>query len=364
MEYTYYTEPVTFCIIKNYQSNEVTKTILKELDVLRPNLKGPQDTASARDLSGEIKKVNSGIFLEAFYDGNFGKSTILNSGRKLFNECIWELKKANWFYNYIERSNQTSTLVSYYKSGDFYAEHEDSSLVTAIYYIWKDPKSFEGGDLYFGDFKVPIENNCLLIFPSCTKHSVTPVTGDGRWSITQFINSNPVNPNQDIILFDNFLHVADFAEVTNKIDNGLWKYSNISNQMSPIRFMMMDLSDDKFFSEYLKGAIENRTGKKFNLIRTYANGQVHGQDGWFHQDDYTPNKWTFLLYMNVIPAQELESWGGETQFKTPEGIKIQLPIPNLGVLFKSEIWHKGMAPSKISSGLRVTVAWKLEEWIS
>jgi len=364
MEYIYFTEPTTFCIIKNYQSVEVTKAILKELDAIKPHLKGPEDTAAARNFSGEIKKVNSGLFLENFLGENAGKSGVLTHGRKLFNECIWELKKNNWFYKYIERTNHNSTLVSYYKSGDFYESHEDSSIITAIYYIWKEPKSFEGGDLYFGDFKVPIENNCLLIFPSCTEHRVTPVIGEGRWAITQFLNSNPVNPNQDIVLFDNFLHVADFAEASKKIEDGVWKYSNISNQISPIRFMMMELDEDKFFTEYLKGAIENRTGKKFNLIRTYANGQVHGQDGWFHQDDYRPNRWTFLLYMNVIPAQELETWGGETQFKTPDGIKIQLPIPNLGVLFKSEIWHKGMAPSKTISGLRITIAWKLEEWIS
>jgi hypothetical protein len=269
MEYIYFTEPTTFCIIKNYQSNEVTKSILKELDALKPHLKGPADTAAARDLSGEIKKVNSGLFLENFLGENAGKSGILNYGRKLFNECIWELKKSGWFYKYVERSNHNSTLVSYYKSGDFYESHEDSSIVTAIYYIWKDTKSFEGGDLYFGDFKVPIENNCLLIFPSCVEHRVTPVIGEGRWAITQFMNSNPVNPNQDIVLFDNFLHVADFAEVTRKVDCGSWKYSNTSNFNSAKKFFMMELDEDKFFIEYIKGAIEARSGKKFK--------QCHGK---------------------------------------------------------------------------------------
>jgi hypothetical protein len=364
MEYIYFTEPTTFCIIKNYQSNEVTKSILKELDALKPHLKGPADTAAARDLSGEIKKVNSGLFLENFLGENAGKSGILNYGRKLFNECIWELKKSGWFYKYIERSNHNSTLVSYYKSGDFYESHEDSSIVTAIYYIWKDPKSFEGGDLYFGDFKVPIENNCLLIFPSCVEHRVTPVIGEGRWAITQFMNSNPVNPNQDIVLFDNFLHVADFAEVTRKVDCGSWKYSNTSNFNSAKKFFMMELDEDKFFSEYIKGAIEARSGKKFKLLRVYANGQVYGQDGDFHQDDPGPNTWTFLIYMNIVPANELENWGGETQFKMNDGLKIQLPLPNTGVLFRSNIFHRGMAPTSPSSGLRVTVAWKLEEWIS
>jgi hypothetical protein len=111
-------------------------------------------------------------------------------------------------------------------------------------------------------------------------------------------------------------------------------------------------------------AIEARSGKKFKILRIYANGQVYGQDGDFHQDDTGPNTWTFLIYMNIVPANELENWGGETQFKMNDGLKIQLPVPNTGVLFRSNIFHKGMAPSNISSGLRVTVAWKLEEWIS
>lgn len=361
MEFDYYTEPVTFCIIRNYHSNEIRKSILKELDSLKTHLQDPGKTAAATDFSGEIKKVNSGLFIDNFYKENHDKSSILRASRKLFTECIWDLKKSNWFYKYIERANQLSTLVSYYRAGDYYKSHEDDSILTSIYYIWSEPKKFEGGDLYFGDFKVPIENNCLLVFPSCTEHQVKPVSGEGRWAISQFINCMPRQPGIDINFYNDFLNVTDFAEVQKRVDQGSWVYKNISNDNSVSKFFMMHLTDDPFFREYVKNLIEMRTGKKFNVLRVYANGQAPGQDGEFHQDDNSPNRWTFLLYTNIITPNEIESWGGETQFKTDDGIRLQLPVPNLGVLFRSTIWHKGMSPAH---GLRITVAWKLEEWTS
>jgi hypothetical protein len=360
MEWTFYSEPVTFCIIKNYHSSEVCQSVLKELDALKPHLKGPEHTAGGLENSGQIKKANSGLFLERFLNGNIEKSAIMNAGSKLFRECLYDLKNANWFYKYIERVTHISTLVSYYKTGDFYKSHEDNSLVSAIYYIWKEPKSFHGGELYFGDFKVPIENNCLVIFPSCTEHRVTEVSGEGRWSITQFMDSQ-IKPNQDIILFNNFLNRADFTEASRKIEEGSWTYSNVSLRKSAIRFFMMELTNDAFFRVHIKNEIENKTGKRFRLLKVYANGQVYGQDGDFHKDDIGPNKWTFLIYLNMISEAEIETWGGETQFVTQDMLRCQPPLPNLGVLFKSEIWHRGMAPSKPSNGLRVTIAWKLEE---
>ena len=101
------------------------------------------------------------------------------------------LEGKGWFYRYLtNRSDRLTdkTLVSYYEDGSYYKPHVDAAIMTCISYHWKEPKEFTGGDLHFGDFKVPIENNCLLIFPSCTEHEVSPVSGQGRYAITQFLN--------------------------------------------------------------------------------------------------------------------------------------------------------------------------------
>jgi hypothetical protein len=164
--------------------------------------------------------------------------------------------------------------------------------------------------------------------------------------------------------YNDFLNVTDFAEVQKRLEQGAWVYSNISNENAVGKFFMMHLTEDPFFREYIKNLIEMRTGKKFKVLRVYANGQAYGQNGEFHQDDQLPGRWTFLLYTNIIPACEIENWGGETQFKMEDGIRMQLPVPNLGIIFKSNIWHKGMGPARAVNGLRITVAWKLEEWTS
>ncbi len=138
-----------------------------ELEKLKPKLKGPEHTGTAHDVLGGQKKDNHGLFLE-----NNHPITILNK-KCSSPEFIHDLIKENWFFTYLKHCNNSSTLVSYYEDSGHYKSHTDASIITAIHYFWKEPKMFTGGDLYFGDFKVPIENNCLLIFPSCTEHSVS-----------------------------------------------------------------------------------------------------------------------------------------------------------------------------------------------
>jgi len=363
MEISHFSEPVTFCIIRNFYPEDVRKSILRELKDLRPHLLPPNVTGGARDFGGEKKKDNRGLFLDQYYGPDRNKSAILTANRKVFGEVAWELKKENWFYKYLENSNQDSTLVSYYDSGDYYEPHKDQAIVTAIYYIWEEPKSFEGGDIYLEDFKVPIENNCMLIFPSCTTHRVTRVTGHGRWAISQFINccEPPARTGPPIFTFPDFFTTYDFCNIRRKISEGKWELKGTSAPPAPPTFWFMDLTEDPYFSDHLKCEIERKTQRKFKLIRTYANGQFYGQNGNFHVDDQSPTAWTFLLYTNVIGDKDMDEWGGGTEFKTENGLMCQMPYTNLGVLFRSDIYHRGLAPSKFVNELRVTIAWKLEE---
>jgi hypothetical protein len=366
MQIEHYNNPVTFCVIKNFYPEDVRKSILKELNEIKPNLRPPHETGSASNFAGDKKKDNRGLFLDQFYGPNRNKSPILTANRKVFAEVAWELKKENWFYKYLETCNQDSTLISYYQSGDYYEPHSDQGIITAIYYIWEEPKNFEGGDIYLEDFKVPIENNCMLIFPSCTTHHVTRVSGTGRWAISQFINcTDPPRP-PPVFTFPNCFSTYDFCKIREHVfnQNAKWELKGGSILSEPPSFWFMDLIDNDYFSGYLKDQIEIITGRKFKLNRTYANGQFHGQDGKFHTDDLNPTAWTFLLYTNVIGDHEIDTWGGATEFKTENGLMSQQPYTNLGVLFKSNTFHRGLAPSRFTKDLRVTIAWKLEEWIS
>ena len=356
MEYKFYTDPVSFCIIKNFYSKDEIEDIHEELSSLKTKFITGEQTGTARNVVGKSKKDNHGLFLD-----DYDKSAILKLNRKVFSpEVKYELAKGHWFFKYLARTQHDSTLVSYYQLGDYYKSHEDESFMTAIYYTWKEPKTFEGGDLYFGDFKVPVENNCMLVFPSQTEHRVGEVTsGLGRYAISQFISMNKPSSKIPIDKFTNFLTVPDFNRVSSFLfENSNWALSGKSNDTTP-KFWNLNLNSDTFFTEYLFKKICELCKADFKLKRVYANGQTFGQDGAFHQDDTEPNTFTFLMYLNSIDDEHLERWGGETQFKSDEGFLSFVPVTNSALLFDSRLWHRGMGPNRHVDEMRVTVAWKL-----
>jgi predicted 2-oxoglutarate/Fe(II)-dependent dioxygenase YbiX len=356
MEYYFYDEPVTFSIIKNFYNSDDIEDIHKELDILKKHLGGPELTGTAHSVSGTAKKDNQGLFLDNFYSDRRDDSTILKLNRKIFSpEVKHELKKGSWFFKYIEDTTHDTTLASYYRCGDYYKSHEDKSFITAIYYTWKS--DFEGGDLYFGDFKVPIENNCLLIFPSKTEHRVEKVTrGEGRWALSQFITmSKPQAKLIEIDRYINFLDVNDFSKISIQKSKN-WELGGVSKNNGK-KFWYLDLTPDPFYSEYLKCKIEKTVNGRLDLLRVYANGQTYGQDGQFHQDAEEPGHFTFLLYTNLI--EDLDSWGGETQFRMGQFLRSYQPLSNSALFFNSNLWHRGLGPSRDARDtMRVTIAWK------
>lgn len=189
-KFSFYEAPVPHCIVRNYYSPEELKLIFNEFEFLNGKLLPPDQTGTALGPDGRPKKRNKGGFLDDFYTKR-ELSNILQINKKIATPDIWtKIVGKHWFYNYIKPTDRLTakTLLSYYEDGDYYKPHTDSAMVTAISYHWAEPKSFEGGELYFGDYLVPVENNSLLIFPSCTEHEVKPVRGSGRYAITQFLN--------------------------------------------------------------------------------------------------------------------------------------------------------------------------------
>lgn len=188
-KYSFFIEPVPHCIIRNYYNDEELEMIWEELEFLKPRLLEPEFTESARDENGNIMKNNKGIFLEKLYGQSQNFSNILRIGKRIKHpDVLNSIKGKHWFYNYLTNLYEYSTLISYYNDGGYYKPHKDSSVVTCTSYHWREPKKFQGGDLYFGDYHVPIENNAMVIFPSCIEHEVTPVNGDGRYALTQFVS--------------------------------------------------------------------------------------------------------------------------------------------------------------------------------
>jgi hypothetical protein len=127
----------------------------------------------------------------------------------------------------------------------------------------------------------------------------------------------------------------------------------------------MDLMNNDFFSKELFEKIQNLVGARLILDRVYANGQYHGLDGAWHQDNMDPRAWTFLIYLNEVADQDLDMYGGTTDFKETDcAFKSIQPTSNSGILFMSNIFHRGMSPSRFIPDMRVTLAWKLREMIN
>ena len=358
MKFKFYNEPISFCIIRNFYSEDEIRTIHEELENLEPHLKDGAQTGTARTVTGEPKKSNRGMFLDDFYGENRSKSAILTLNRKVFSpEVTYELEKKNWIFKFLKRLNHVSTLLSSYKDGDYYRPHEDHSFFTAIYYTWKEPKTFEGGDLYFGDIRVPIKNNSMLIFPSNTQHEVKPVQGYGRYALSQFISNKPeIIHAKPFDKYHNFLTVTEFTKVRSFIEENLWGKGQSVDNGTP--FWSMELIGNPYFSDYLVDKISNITNLKLKLLRVYANGQTFGQNGSFHEDSEKDNTITAVLYMNEIDENVLDDWGGETQFKFNGDLVACQPVTNSLIVFNSTIIHRGMAPSRFSPDMRVTIAWK------
>ena len=132
------------------------------------------EAGGALDSSGTMLRNNKGLPIESF----MGDSVIVN----MFN------KRIEWPYSDFEN---TSHLINYYSDGHFYGYHKDKSAYTAITIFHSVPKNYSGGDLTFRDDSGIIIPNVsprdLVIFPGQLEHSVTPMVGGNRISVSRFM---------------------------------------------------------------------------------------------------------------------------------------------------------------------------------
>lgn len=186
--------------IRNFYTEDECSQIWSEIEFLsqRNKFKPPNQTGAAFDINHVSLKDNLGLFLDSVY-ADRDVSNILYINRNLFDPTfIEQCVKFNPLFRYIESCNRDFTLLSYYGENCKYDAHSDMSALSCISYFYKEPRCFDGGDLHFPDYDltIEIENNMMIIFPSCLLHQVLPVKthknyvrGFGRYSITQFLQS-------------------------------------------------------------------------------------------------------------------------------------------------------------------------------
>jgi hypothetical protein len=143
------------------------------------------------------------------------------------------------------------------------------------------------------------------------------------------------------------------------LEQPTWGFAGRSIE-TDLTFWYKELKHIIFFNEEFFNIVKKLIKDEDVVIeRLYANGQTFGLSGSLHQDDSGDNSFTFVYYAN--PYWEPQ-WGGDTVFYSPNGEhEIANFIPNTGIIFKGNIFHAGLEPTRHFVGLRMTVAFKIKK---
>ena len=204
LEAELYCEPFPLMVINNFYNQQELDLIWKELDFYT----APNKLFTAENYGGVVGYTNAkAIVLDDLYKNyennqkgvNFRNiSNILTVNRKLFESGVLDtFSSLHGCVSIANKTNHDITKVRYYHDGQYYDPHTDkSTMFLAFSYFYKEPKKFVGGDLEFTkyDFKLPCDNNSMVIFPGWVEHGVRKVKiknsdyydGWGRYAITSF----------------------------------------------------------------------------------------------------------------------------------------------------------------------------------
>ena len=166
--------------------------------------------------------------------------------------------------------------------------------------------------------------------------------------------------SKDIVTYDNMFSVHDCMKIYECMSDSNWRFGHGSvvknDRLVGFPFWRMDLKENEFFSRYLLNMIEEKTNQHYELYDVYANGHTFGTNGSFHRDWHDQQGRTFLFYANASWSVE---WGGKTVFDFGGEYHFHLPKPNSAILFPGLIPHAAEGTSRLFTGLRTTIAWKL-----
>jgi Rps23 Pro-64 3,4-dihydroxylase Tpa1-like proline 4-hydroxylase len=194
-------EKIHYLYKENYFNETELNFIFDELNFLNnPYIfETPEQTGSSQS-DNVLKKRNKGIWISDFYK-NVSKSSLWRLSRKVLENNVLEYSELHFSNRAVLNTNYSDILLSYYENQDYYEPHTDASTVTVLFWFFKEPKSFEGGNLLFGDTDelIEVKNNSMIMFPSWATHSVTKIEMDekfmnkklGRYCLTMFLGIHP-----------------------------------------------------------------------------------------------------------------------------------------------------------------------------
>ena len=167
-----------YLIIDELYNQEELTLLMNDFEKIKFKDSEDDRTFSAKNEEGKVLKRARATMV---YPHNFTDANIL---KKVFMEKCF-LEHPHWFYQNLKFQN-INVLLSYYENQDYYKRHYDTALITCLTWFHKDPKKFSGGDFTFDDTNETIKykNNSMIIFPNWADHSVSKVSGEGRYCVT------------------------------------------------------------------------------------------------------------------------------------------------------------------------------------
>lgn len=185
-------DPCEYLLFDNVCTLENLNRCFSEAKLIEPAFEEPSKTGSAKTKNGKLKKQNNGIFLSKIYTPDFAlHSPISSSLDSIFKMARGRRYTALSQMNYLKNIVGYNVLLSAYKNEDYYESHQDTSVLTILF--WFGDSGNKGGDLLFTDFDhtVPFASNRALVFPSYYEHEVTKIETDKqgyvRYSASAFL---------------------------------------------------------------------------------------------------------------------------------------------------------------------------------
>jgi hypothetical protein len=186
-----------FVIVEDIFDQVELNLIWKDIEIIEQKklLKSPEETGTATCyITGRPLKNNKGIYLDRLHENEIIKNIIPISKKFYIPEIANAVADLGKMYPTYHQVNVTGNLLSYYENEDSYGPHLDQSVFTILTWLYREPKSWTGGELIFPELNAEIEakNNRSIIFPSCFTHQVRSVKmenllpGYGRFVITNF----------------------------------------------------------------------------------------------------------------------------------------------------------------------------------
>jgi Rps23 Pro-64 3,4-dihydroxylase Tpa1-like proline 4-hydroxylase len=193
------TTKFSFILFENiFDKNELLEIYKECIFLCHPEkLKMTEKSGADRRPDGTLKKSNKGIFLEEIYS-DVKYSNYLNLYEKPFNLLdIGKIAETDDIFKSYSNDDLKKTLFSYYQDDDYYESHVDPTKFTYVFWIFKEPKMFSGGDFILDDieFRINIKSNMGVLFSSSAAHTVEkvemvnkePFNRQGRFSFSTFI---------------------------------------------------------------------------------------------------------------------------------------------------------------------------------